>query len=113
MDSLRLQQVLYIIQETFYKQFNRPCFEGKFKEWNGLAFEKESYKEFKKYGGSSIPNCYNEQGQLYNLNFMEEWNKALVEKIIDDTSRISLGALIDRNKISRKEILKEHPILLN
>lgn len=75
--NLRLQKLLYFIQEEFYK-IGRNCFDDDIEYWDCGPIIEDIYRRYKVYGGGNIPGFI-----AKNPNSIADDDKALVAFVVD------------------------------
>lgn len=134
--NLRLQKLLYFIQAYYLVSTEKqePCFSERIIAWDFGPVILEAYREFKCYGGGSIPNInsyYEHNGieilfserMTFDENIIPTIDKRRIEKVVDYFSKYSTTSLVkithnqdpwcktyekQKNKEITKEAIREY-----
>lgn len=103
--NLKLQKLLYFIQAIFLTNKDYQCFEERIEAWDYGPVVPDVYKEFKKYGSSSIPtissySVFNEETwkieeHTVDSNLICEEDRILIDGVIDHFSNKTANDLVN------------------
>lgn len=103
--NLKLQKILYFIQAGFYMNKGEECFVDDIEAWKYGPVIPEVYHEFKKYGSNNIPyineyldfsdGLFNFKNKKYNDNFIDEYDKDLINYLVDECNKYRASELVD------------------
>ena len=75
--NLRLQKLLYFIQEEFYK-IGRNCFDDEIEYWDCGPIIEDVYRQYKVYSGGNIPGFI-----AKNPSDITDDDKTLIASVVD------------------------------
>lgn len=89
--NLKLQKILYFVQANFLVSKNQPCFAEQIEAWDFGPVVPEVYREYKIYGGASIPAFFR-SGVISNIAADD---KKLIDEMVDSCANYSASALVE------------------
>lgn len=97
--NLKLQKILYFVQAYFFIKTNSPCFRQNIEAWSCGPIVPESYKEFKRFAESMLPEV---KTYFVFPKGEEGWNwlifRSIVfdDGIIDEKDKKLINAVVDK-----------------
>lgn len=89
--NLKLQKILYFVQANFLVSKNQPCFSEQIEAWDFGPVVPEVYREYKIYGGASIPVFFRSNAILS----ISADDRILIDEMIDGCAGYSASALVE------------------
>lgn len=107
LSNLKLQKILYFIQAYYVSKSKdkKPCFKDRIEAWDFGPVVPKVYHEYKKYGSTNIPavttyikldrnNIWNSKVVEYSDEFIEDYDKEIINNLVDNFSRFSTTVLV-------------------
>lgn len=91
--NLRLQKLLYFIQANFLVTTDKPCFSDDIEAWDFGPVVPSIYKEYKLYGGNSIPVLQNEK-ILYCFDDLSNEAQSLINETLEQAANYATTSLV-------------------
>ncbi|MCD7824027.1 MAG: DUF4065 domain-containing protein [Oscillospiraceae bacterium] len=90
--NLKLQKILYFVQAEFLVKKHTPCFSEDIYAWNYGPVVPSVYREYKVYGGSSIPSFSKRDRKEYGI---ADSDMELINEVVKQCQRYSASELVE------------------